>query len=263
MRPPFFHDDNGDFKNERLEAFKTTIDKYDIICLQECFGAFNYRRDKLIRYAKSVGFEYHAIGPERNIFKGKYADSGLLILSRFEILESRTIQFSNSVNTDRFAAKGSMYVKLDVYGSPYYVFNTHTQASYTENLTESDVGVMVRKTQLSQIKEFIENAIQKEDKVIVVGDFNVNSRLYPWEYERLLNTIQMNDIVYDTFREHPITCYPWQYRFEGVPLPWELESLDYIFAQNIKPKSITIHTEEYKTKWKHLSDHFGVEMIFE
>eukprot|EP00834_Sanchytrium_tribonematis_P005102 NODE_288_length_10680_cov_0.431245.p5 type:complete len:285 gc:universal NODE_288_length_10680_cov_0.431245:1540-686(-) len=262
IRPPLISSNNGDFKDQRLNEFKKVLVDYDIVCLQEMFGSFSSRRKNLVEYAFSIGFKYHAVGPDRRIFRGKLIDSGLVILSRFPILETKSIQYSSALNPDKLSAKGALFIKIEIQGNPLYVFNTHLQASYNLHLHEDSPVVLTRKIQLQQFKLFIKNNIQAKDKVVVCGDFNVNSLLHDFEYQTLNKSVPMADAVLQFFKHHPVTFYPWEYRFKGNVATEEKESLDYIFYQNVIPKTIAVVKTEYPFKWRHISDHFGVSMEF-
>ena len=263
MRPPGISDRNGDYKDERLAKFKELLVDYDVVCLQECFGSFSNRRKNLIEYAKSIGFKHSVTGPGRNVMKGKLVDSGLLILSRFKILETMEIQYTKSAYSDKYSSKGAIFIKVEIKGIPVFVFTTHLQASYRLHLTEQDLEVQVRNSQLHEFGAFIRYSTTEDDRVIVCGDFNVNSRLHQFEYERLSQQVEMKDAALELLDDHPITFYPWNYRFKGSPKPEEKECLDYVFTQNVKTESIVVHSEEYPFKWKNVSDHFGVELLFQ
>src|SRR3954453_16972123 len=59
LRPPPIKNNENDWKDERLEDFAKVIHNFDIICLQEMFGAFNSRKQSLIRYATKAGFFFY------------------------------------------------------------------------------------------------------------------------------------------------------------------------------------------------------------
>ena len=254
IRPPFISTSYGDAKDKRLEMLKGLLKEYDVVCLQEMFGSFSTRRKKLIAYAQSIGFAHYATGPSSNIFKGKFVDSGLLILSKFKLLDHVILQYTNGIKSDNLSAKGAICIKVEVLGQVMAIFTTHLQASYTLNLTESSDVVRIRQLQLHELNAFIRKTTQLNDHIIVTGDFNINARATLFEYERLFRHIAMKDASLDVLKEHPITFYPWQYRFKGVPSPKEQECLDYIFYQNLFISTVQVLKDPL------LSDHFGLEM---
>ncbi len=98
-------------------------------------------------------------------------DSGLIILSKYPIIESSAMTYSSSSGSDRLANKGVVYARIQVSSSEgdyLHVFNTHIQAhDYSET----------RLAQISELMDFISEII-KSDKdhirpILIVGDFNV------------------------------------------------------------------------------------------
>ena len=87
MRPPPVKTNHSDHKNARLRNYITHLEKFDIICNQEVFTTLNSRKQQLIHHAKKAGFLYHAVPKTPAYFSRYYTDGGLLILSRFPIVE--------------------------------------------------------------------------------------------------------------------------------------------------------------------------------
>merc|ERR1719359_984824 len=83
LRPPaplFTHNTDDDRKDERLSRFvKQHLQNYDLVCLQEAFGAFSTRRDGLIVRAAKKGF-HHWHKSSTNVRPQFLIDGGLLIL---------------------------------------------------------------------------------------------------------------------------------------------------------------------------------------
>lgn len=87
MRPPFIKTNSSDYKEDRLREFVKRMDAFDIICFQEVFTMLNNRKERLIAYGMKAGFKYYAVCDQPTLFSGYFTDGGLLILSRFPILE--------------------------------------------------------------------------------------------------------------------------------------------------------------------------------
>eukprot|EP00835_Amoeboradix_gromovi_P003098 NODE_193_length_15440_cov_0.478587.p6 type:complete len:308 gc:universal NODE_193_length_15440_cov_0.478587:307-1230(+) len=260
LRPPLISTLHGDYKDERLEQFKNILGDYDIICLQECFSSYSKRVEGLIEYAKLQGF-HSALGPGRNIRKGTICDSGLLILSKYNILETETIIYSTGAHSDKWCSKGAVSIKIEVSNVPVYIFNTHLQASYKLDLQENDKVVQIRKAQLHEFKDFVNRvASVKEDKVVICGDFNINSRAHRFEYSTLLDIMGKDEYLLEP-ASNSITYYPWKYRFSGIADDNEKERLDYIFYKNFRSEKAHVHDKEHlEQRWKSLSDHFAVSI---
>ena len=73
---------------------------------------------------------YYALPSLPSFFSGYSTDSGLLILSRFPIIETEFYPFPYGVVSDALSYKGVLYSKININGRILHLFNTHLQASY-------------------------------------------------------------------------------------------------------------------------------------
>ncbi|KAI8610168.1 hypothetical protein BC830DRAFT_1246971 [Chytriomyces sp. MP71] len=130
LRPPGIKSNSSDFKNARLNHFACNIlPSYDVVCLQEIYSSGSTRMTKLLSCAKKYGFEFHIASPSKGILNAS-VDGGLLILSRYPIVEARKITFVKGIYGDKFTAKGAIYAKVKISPNKYiHVFNTHLQSS--------------------------------------------------------------------------------------------------------------------------------------
>ena len=213
IRPPapkFTHNVVDDFKDQRLNSFiESYLNNYDIVCLQEMFGSFSRRRRRLIRAAKKRGFAWKVSSPQSRS-KMFLVDGGCLILSRVKIVAHASTIFKPGVMSDRLAAKGVLYAKLEPHPGVFvHLFVTHLQAVYSDPASmEECLGV--QKTQYDQLVDFVANTVAENESaedmliarrlldkknnrrgtetppplsqvtrrwpIIISGDFNCNSR---------------------------------------------------------------------------------------
>jgi len=192
LRPPPVKNNENDWKDERLADFIKLLDCYDIICLQEMFGAFNNRKQELIRYANRSGLFFYCDSPSPSFFSKFLVDGGLLILSRFPIVESEFRPFKYCVLSDSLAHKGILYAKIKIGEAYLSIFNVHLQASYFGSTHYHwDISVKTRIDHVDElvnfIKEvtydrnyFLETANMKKQvgKILLMGDFNVDAHNY-------------------------------------------------------------------------------------
>jgi len=82
LRPPPLKNNENDYKDERAKDFERVINDFDIICLQEMFGALNNRKHEIIRAATQSGFFFYIDTASPNFMSKYVVDGGLLILSR-------------------------------------------------------------------------------------------------------------------------------------------------------------------------------------
>jgi len=112
MRPPPVKTNASDFKDARLDEFAKQLDNFDVIAIQEVFTTLNTRKQRLISYAKKAGLIYHAVCDPPSLFSGYATDGGLLILSRFPIIESEFHPYDYGVVSDALSYKGVLYAKI-------------------------------------------------------------------------------------------------------------------------------------------------------
>jgi endonuclease/exonuclease/phosphatase family metal-dependent hydrolase len=178
LRPPGIHTNYSDYKDLRTEVFvEDFLQLFDIVCLQEVFGTFNYRKDRILKEAEKKGFfHYGASNPD--MFKGHLIDSGLVILSKFEIVDKDEFTFTVGKGVDGLCSKGVLYAKIKLPNNSVHVFTTHLQASYhTEDLKKFMEYRDVRKIQLIELKKFVDKKVSGcEEPVFIAGDFNVDGR---------------------------------------------------------------------------------------
>ncbi|KAI9096239.1 Endonuclease/exonuclease/phosphatase [Phlyctochytrium arcticum] len=243
-RPPPVESLTGtDYKEARLQVFKdTVIGQYDIMAMCETFGAFTTRRERLIDAATSQGMPYWSHGQDRNWWRGKLVDGGLLIMSRYPIVNTEHVEYTNCYGPDNIAAKGILYTKILVDNStataPSYVhlFLSHMQASYfsgkNPDIDDGDdivhPAASVRKEQIQLMYNFINQTTTKHnynpsrDVVLITGDLNVPGARFGWEpaqngkeYLRMMDILRQNNagaidaLHIASNNTHPRTWGPW------------------------------------------------------
>lgn len=238
LRPPPIKTNKNDHKNSRVDEFIKFLGDYDVICLQEAFGFWNKRKQKLVKLTQKQGFVFYVECPNPSIFSTSFIDGGLVIFSRFPIVRSEFYEYPYSILADSAAMKGVLYAKISVGDNHLHVFTTHTQATHGGKY-DPDTYI-TRGDQLLSFRRFIDKILAKEftegDVAILCGDFNVNARnpwfsitnieqdytplkLYPSlkekerinEYQSMLTMLSKNfedeivDLLYETLKDFPPT----------------------------------------------------------
>lgn len=178
LRPPMIKTNRNDHKNSRVDEFLKSIDKYDVICLQEAFGFWNKRKQKLIKLTQKLGFTYFAESPNPPIFSTYGIDGGLVTLSRYPIVKAEFHCYPYSVLGDSIAMKGVLYTKISISSNYLHLFTTHTQATHNNSFDAETF--IARGDQFLSFRQFIDKTLPGNyfdgDVVILCGDFNVNAR---------------------------------------------------------------------------------------
>jgi len=187
LRPPPIHDEWSDYKNKRVELIgENIIPNYDIIAFEEAFGSLNFRKEKLIEYGKKSGLKYSYTDKAQSILKLSI-DGGLLILSRYPIVEKDQIQYPRGCHSDWLSIKGALYVRLDIGDNKFInIFSTHLQASYEDYPPPSSKSPQVRMNQILRLSKFIHKKMKyhENEPCFVMGDFNVDAVRQPEEIEK-------------------------------------------------------------------------------
>ena len=229
----------------------------DVILLQE---VFTRNAQQIISLS---GYPYFAHGPTRNgqdstgCFQKTYS-SGIYILSRYPILESGYINYNKSdcATWDCYANKGLQYavIKVPAQKHPVVVFNTHMQAgsAYDEE----------RSRQLETIKAFVQKKYQNKGIFIFGGDFNTNpSRASFHKLSQELKAENAGNFCLQNSERCRIS--------ENTAREEILDAtVDHIFYYD-KYSDVRITPIEIQRNFKemyldqYLSDHFGLEVLFE
>ncbi|KAE8876223.1 hypothetical protein PF005_g4934 [Phytophthora fragariae] len=165
---------SGDYKDLRVALLLRKIAKFDVVILQEMFEA-GPRQKRFVREAYAMGFRYHCGSVWPRLLDSRLIDGGLLILSRFPIVERDQIAYSQGSGSDRICAKGVLYARIQLspdLSDSLHVFTTHTQAG--DNRKEYSI----RLAQLEEMHRFIARTIRDDPgvPVLITGDFNLDAR---------------------------------------------------------------------------------------
>jgi endonuclease/exonuclease/phosphatase family metal-dependent hydrolase len=148
--------------------------KFDVVILQEMFEA-GPRQKRFVREAHAMGFRYHCGSVWPRLLDSRLIDGGLLILSRFPIVERDQLAYSQGAGSDGICAKGVLYARIQLspdLSDSLHVFTTHTQAG------DNQKEYSIRLAQLQEMHHFIARTIREDPgvPVLITGDFNLDAR---------------------------------------------------------------------------------------
>jgi exonuclease III len=218
---------NFDCKQERFNYFiNNYLENYDIICFQEIYGTFSFFCHKLIKQAEKKGFYWYVVPNSPKFFSNKIMDSGLVTISKYPIVYTKTISFKKSLYYDSLAEKSFQYCIIDTLNNEknkqyLHIINTHLQSEYK---LRDDDALYVKFNQLKQIKHFIDFYHLNSKPLLINGDFNINSyelinnpsnlkidyNSYSKDYFKILSTLGLSiehDIIHDIFNKRPPTLF--------------------------------------------------------
>ncbi len=183
-RPPPIKTNKSDYKDARLNDFYQQLENYDIICFQELFTTLNDRKHRMIQEGSRQGLKYYLAAKVPSFFSKYLIDSGLLILSRYPIVEHDFYEYYMNISGDSPSNKGVLYAKIEIKKHLFlFLFNTHLQSSYFDDKPENiNATIQIRTKQTEELINFIYNKIlaipEKEiqnGKIILCGDFNIDA----------------------------------------------------------------------------------------
>ena len=254
LRPPFIHNNLGDLKDARTQYFcEHILPYYDIVCLQEVFGTLNSRKTQIVKAGRGLGLKYMAESPSPSFFSSPLLDGGLVIMSRFPIVNWEFRPYGFGVFPDTLAEKGVLYCEIQVKGESLHLFTTHTQSFYTtSDETLHRLYRTVTRRQIQILAEFMNAKKGQTGLMMLAGDLNVDALEYKKEsmfpaedmdeYQALtanLQVLQPREVLKEIYDTHPVTH--GRKRQDGQPDETVLthqedqgqeHCIDYIFTVN-------------------------------
>ncbi|MDF5393831.1 sphingomyelin phosphodiesterase, partial [Vibrio parahaemolyticus] len=169
--------------------------------------------------------------------------------------------FPDCSGTDCFADKGVNYAEIIKGGQAYHVFATHTASFDTDTARE------YRQRQFKQIRALAQSLdIPSSETVVYSGDFNVNKRKFPGDYQQMIANLSAIEPHYSGYTES--TFDPRINNFAGEALSGgeNVEYLDYVMVsseygvKSFNDNRVDVPRTTAESLWKHynLSDHFPV-----
>ena len=193
-RPPPVNTNGTDYKNERLKDFIDYLPDFDIICFQEVFTTLNDRKHRIIREGAKFGLKYYVSAKPPSFFSKYVSDSGLLILSRYEIVENDLYDYFLNVSGDCVSNKGILYAKIKINNRYLFLFNTHLQSTYfDESQSNINTTIQIRTGQTEELINFVYNKLLviprneiENGCILIVGDFNIDAHDNKFVRERYI-----------------------------------------------------------------------------
>lgn len=244
--------------DDRFDLIPEYVKGYDVIALQEVFasGREAFLRELAKEYPyqtkmlDKAGFNIH--------------DGGVMIVSRYPIVNQAQYVFPDCTGTDCFADKGVNYAEVIKGGKAYHVFATHT-ASY-----DTDTARDYRQRQFKQMRQMAQSLdIPRGETVVYSGDFNVNKRKFPGDYQQMIANLSAIEPSYSGYTDSTFDPRINDFAGEAMSGGENVEYLDYVMVSNeYLPKShndnrVDVPRSTDERLWQHynLSDHFPVTAV--
>lgn len=278
---PLVHNNQTDYKNERLELFlRDHVSRFDIMCLQEMFCMFNFRQSTFLNgsyeHAHASGWARYGLWNVHGRLQIPFLDAGLVTVSKFPITKRDRHVYTQGNKIDGWLPKQVQWSLIRLSDNGYlHVFNTHMQSTHSQwNAKFTSDGI--RMTQLEEMAQFVKEKMDLFPyPALLCGDFNLDSLHYPLDYQQMMRIwnhylpdAERGYVVQDLFQEHPVTF--------GCPgettltLDLDVESqmcVDYVFFVGpVNWCSMNVQVERFESKeapLTQLSDHYGLSVTLE
>lgn len=256
MRPHSITFD-GQFRRAKAIGELLKTKDYDIILFQEAFGKTSRKK---LRKALAGEFPFEVEPKNRK----KTVNNGLWILSKHEIINSEFIFFDGCLVSDCQAAKGAVFIEVEINGQVYQIINTHVQAE------DGKEFALVRVDQFKTITELLDKNQKHEVPQFILGDLNT-AKSVEVEYEGMITTLNATDgevsILGSTELsvDRPIT---WGCANNDlIKKKWKGQTylLDYVLERKTGypfklRRELKTYTQQWSKRRKHLSDHYAISL---
>ncbi|KAF9436161.1 Sphingomyelin phosphodiesterase 3 [Entomortierella beljakovae] len=255
-------------------AASNYVKYHDVIIIQECFDSdpCAILRDGL---RSQYPYQTPTVGQTKNGWdstSGSYSNltpenGGVVIVSKWPILQQRQYIFKNACGADWWSNKGYAYVAINYQGSNVHVFGTHMQSD--DSRCSAGEAASCRSSELGAWKSYVDSLnIPSNELVIYGGDFNIK-RDTP-EYSSLLTKLNVNQA--SSFGGHAwtwdtVTNEIAKYNYPNL-IP---EYLDYIFTDkshkavdSFTQTALNVKAPEYilqSVAYHEYSDHYPVQGV--
>lgn len=277
MRPSlwFVKNNANDYKNERLDFFiQHHLSSFGIICLQEMFSTLTFRQRKLICAAEEQGYKHAVVGGSAPLvvadshlsLKIPFLDAGLVILSKYPVLETDAHYYRDGALIDGWAPKQILWALIDIpLIGRINLFNTHMQSTHTDWPTEA--AEWARARQAKELSTFVWSKISANNfPALICGDFNLDAIGFPLEYNRLVGLFRADStrshfVVTNLMPRHEPTYAVQGERVLTLEKDWDKNMcLDYMIYIGL-PVTPTAQVQSFPVvlgRWNQLSDHYGL-----
>jgi endonuclease/exonuclease/phosphatase family metal-dependent hydrolase len=243
---------NGNCQRARMIASQLSDSDYDVIVFQE---AFNLRARGILKRHLRKNFPY-MYGPANMPVLSFRFNSGIWVVSKIPLKKIEEIEYHHRFGVDAFARKGAVMFEGSWYGQPFQLVGTHLQADSPDSIRQGQCREMATRLLNKHAREHVPQ--------IVCGDFNIETS-DPENYHYMLTTLNAENGIFsgEIHSSYDEIDNSLAKRPNG-----KKQMIDYVLVRNSKffqsiRRKIAVHRAPAHPKYKDLSDHYGVEAIFE
>ncbi|KNC48548.1 endonuclease/Exonuclease/phosphatase, partial [Thecamonas trahens ATCC 50062] len=252
--------------SERLAAIAARISKgnYDVLALQELFHTPLLPGDlqaSFVAQMHEAGFHHVVTSPKpslgRMLLRSKVTDSGLIICSKYRIVESESLTFSSAGwGLDMGASKGVLYALVELGPRSWlHVFNCHLQAAHS-GMSSRELAQIHARHLFSYVLtgDFNVDAIAESQARVLLGVPQLPGTAESDDYRRMMETLNPRGNVVDLLKAakgRHVTTRPPRLRFPA--------SMHAALRHKYPQRLDYFQDHDERQPFEFLSDHFGIE----
>jgi endonuclease/exonuclease/phosphatase family metal-dependent hydrolase len=244
-----------DGQRERADAIADVLlqENYDVIALQEVFD-----KTSRLTLIDRLGDRFpHFAGPsDRGLLK---ISDGLMIFSKYPIVDQEMIKYSNAASADRMARKGALLVEINVNGRAVQMVNTHAQSKSERKFQR------IRNSQYRELHEDLLATYGREGvPQIILGDMNTD-RADSASYFEMLSAFDACDGRISSGLK--ISCNSSKNDLYEGSDEHQPKLIDFILLRrnkaklHVKHRTVRLFNKRWSDKHQTLSDHHAVEAL--
>jgi len=262
-------------RESRVKGLTSILENFDVIALQEVFILNTPLLGPIGTFGRQTileNWKYHSAVPHSPPYFQQ--DSGLMILSKYPILKTWSIAFTNRGVTEIVNQKGALMAAIQVGDKTVHVINTHLDAKSAEiralQINQICVEFLGKQLRLQgsgielNVEEKQETKTQTDVACVLVGDLNSNA-MFQGNSDSTPVTESLSEFSHVSDMLLPLK----DARFEGA-ISYERTHalynvcLDHVFVHKVNVDYSTFKTEK---SWADgngvsISDHYGVSFNF-
>eukprot|EP01128_Nolandella_sp_AFSM9_P003357 TRINITY_DN1437_c0_g1_i2.p1 TRINITY_DN1437_c0_g1~~TRINITY_DN1437_c0_g1_i2.p1 ORF type:complete len:301 (+),score=67.68 TRINITY_DN1437_c0_g1_i2:69-971(+) len=238
-------------REERINGLIEHLNDYDVVGLQEMFTLntyFNVAGEELrTRVTNAWKHKHVVVSDPAPVFQ---QDCGLVILSKYPIVDSQTLFYAKRSPTEVFSWKGALWAKIALPNGQFLeIINTHLDAH----------TAYMRKTQIAELSQvFIQAKGELQNRqVLAMGDWNVSSvntdKSLTQEYRDLVSTLKLTALRDKYYIAHEPTYFRRPFCLDHFFFSSRLNVLPQTFAK-LRLKS---------SQQVDISDHNGITVTIQ
>lgn len=189
--------DNKNRANRLIKVIKENYDQFDVIALQELW--YSDMRNYISKSLEQI-YPYQLKDTDSGAWRVG-VNSGLIILSKFEIKRNTHFSYTHYRGDENLAKKGVTGVEIDVNGKTIYLFTTHLQADIDGTYlgwldTCGHTASQIREIQFKEINEVVHSfATDPIAPTFLVGDLNTVA--YSDDYKNAIGILSNSVDTFD------------------------------------------------------------------